>query len=729
MSLRGLSIDIQYRTDTHGDLGVNFISPMLEHAVIYKRAVGFFSSSALLKISRGLSHLIQKNNSKVQLVVSPRLSKEDVEAIEKGYKSRKDVVEESLLREFIDAKDKFEEERFNYLSHLIELKLLDIKIADTDVSLGDFGMYHEKFGIIEDENGDKIGFSGSLNESDNAYTNNFESILVFKSWVSLDVINRLEDNFKKLWDDKTHNLKVYDFPEAVKKKIFKYRKPTYVPNVDEWETDEKIKEKYQDIRPEISKNITLYDYQKTAINNWAKNGYKAIFNMGTGTGKTFTAFSASVKLLERICEKNGKLATIILCPQVHIVEQWVQDQKLFNINFIVGYSKNSKYKNYKQELKLAIKNINDGIIDHFYFITTNDSYSSESVQEILSELKTDVLFIGDEVHNLGAKGKKDLLNEKYKYRLGLSATIDRHGDEEGTAAIYDYFGQPCIKYDIDKAIANGILTKYYYYSIFVYLNEEEQEKYKELTEKIIKASNFDSNGEIVMTKSAEKYALERARIVAVASDKINALREVMKNHSSERNLLVYCGTGKVSSIDGAEIRQIDEVCRILGNEFKMNVARYTSEEDIKTRLQIAERFKSKDDELQALVAMKCLDEGVNIPCIKTAFILASSTNPREYVQRRGRVLRKFEGKSFSYIYDFVTLPFKLEDINNYSLEFIKSFKALVRNEVNRIKEFASSAINGAQCDNIIDELTQKFELNKNDNTNEIQYEKIEWEEI
>lgn len=724
MGLRDIDIKDKYRSDDCPDLGTYFVSKMLEESCIYKRAVGFFSSSALLKISYGIGKLLEKENCHIYLVVSPYLYKEDVDAIKKGYKNRRKAVEEALLREFKEVTDEFGCERLNFLCHLIEEDILDIKVADkiSDYSESDMGMFHEKIGLFVDEHDNKVAFSGSLNESDNAFASNFESIQVFKSWEEPRRVNMIEDDFERLWDDKTNTLEVYDFPDAVKSALFKYRKATYRRDIDEYEKKEKIRKSLIDSKPEYRCKFPLYEYQQEAIIKWAKQGYRGLFDMGTGTGKTITALTACVKLLKKL---NYKMATIIVCPYTHLVEQWVEEEENFNLKFIVGYS-DSRYKNYHSNLAQAIQDYNDGIIGYFFFITTNASYKTEKVQSLISNIKGNVLFIADEVHNFGAEGLRNALNSKFKFRIGLSATIDRHRDEEGTQAIYNYFGDPVIHYGLKEAIDHDVLTRYYYYPVPVALSEDELEKYIELTEKIRKNS-FPSDNSVKLTKEGERLAIARARIVATAVNKLDLLRKLMIEHKEEHNLLVYCGTGKLSGgTSQEESKQLDEVCKILGNEFGMKVARYTSREDTKERKIITERYKEGDD-LQAVVAIKCLDEGVNIPSIKTAFIMASSTNPREYIQRRGRVLRKFPGKKYSYIYDFITLPVSLEDAGNFSNDFLKSFKTMANNELQRIKEFSSLSENEHESDIIINEIINTFGLNDFELEND--FEKIEWEGI
>ena len=719
MSLRDIEINDSYRSDEYNDLGTSFVGKVLEESTIYKRAVGFFSSSALIKLSRGLSYFLSHHGAHIYFVVSPILTEDDIEAIKKGYE-RRQIVEKALLREFKDTKDEFECERLNLLCHLIEENILDIKVADmSNLNQNKLtGMFHEKIGLFIDENENKVAFSGSLNESDNAFSNNFESIQVFKSWEESKRVSIIEDDFDRLWNNQTNSLEVYNFPEAVKNRLF-HRKNIYNKNIDKYEREKLVKEN-NCIYPKYNCPWSLYQYQKDAINKWAKQNFIGLFDMGTGTGKTVTALTASVKLLERV---GYRMAIIIVCPYTHLVEQWLEEESHFNIKFLVGYS-NNKYKNYLNDLRQAVQDYNDGILPYFYFITTNASYKLDKVQNVINELHGNILFIADEVHNFGAEGLRQNLNYNFKFRIGLSATIDRHRDEEGTQAIYDYFGNPCIHYGLKEAIQNDVLTRYYYYPILVYLNDDEIEKYLELSDNIRRCT-YKSGKELKLSKSGEMYALQRARLIASARNKLVALKNEIIKVKNEYNLLIYCGTGKITSDTGEEEKQIDEVCKILGNELNMKVARYTARETTEDRKLISERYKNGDD-LQAVVAIKCLDEGVNIPSIKKAYILASSTNPREYIQRRGRVLRKFKGKKYSYIYDFVTIPFPLSDIDSYGDRFIKSFKALAKNEIDRIKEFSSLAENGKESDILINDITDAFELNKIDDIEE--FEKIDWED-
>jgi superfamily II DNA or RNA helicase len=709
MGLRAIDIRDEYRTN-NSSIGSDFLIPSLNQSIVYKRAVGFFSSSALIELSKGIGKLA-KNGGKIQIIVSPRLSEEDIEAMHKGYRDRYLIVQNRLLSDFTETIDLDGLERLNLLSYLISEGIMDIKVAFLNNQI-QIGMYHEKIGVLIDTNGDSVGFTGSLNESQNSLQNNFESIMVFKSWIEPNRVKKININFDNLWNNNTDKIEIIDFPHVVREKLSSFRTST-PPFIIE----EPIDSTPNDFKVKPCLNIDLYDYQKQAVNEWFKNKCQGIFDMATGTGKTYTAYAAMIKLLER---KKYKLAIIVVCPLQHLVDQWEDDAVEFNFQPIIGYS-GTRHSGYKTELTSAVMNYNSGLTDFFLFITTNASYVTDSVQEILSKIKGDVLFIADEAHNLGAEKLKNKLNDKYKYRLALSATIDRYMDDIGTESIKLYFGKKCIEYSLELAIKEHKLVPYYYYPLVVNLTPDEREEYVKLTVSLGSQMHKGTDGKMKLSKSGELIALKRARIIAGANNKLTVLKREITPYKNDYHTLVYCGTAKTGDAV-EEIRQIDFITNMLGNDLDMKIGRYTSLETSLERKELKKRFQNGED-LQALIAIKCLDEGVNIPSIKNAFILASSTNPREYVQRRGRVLRTAEGKKHSMIYDFITIPISFEDAKYFSKEELKYFATLLKNEINRMKEFSSVALNPSESDVLISKIYKSFQMGI------IQYddiESIEW---
>lgn len=711
MTFTKLDLKSEYRS-FQDSITEDFYNPVLSESIVYKRAVGYFSSSALLGILKGLKGLVE-NNGKVLLIASPQLSISDIEAIKNGYKSREDALEAAVINNIDFTTDIIDEKKkLNILSYLIAKGILDIKLAFIDMD-NQIGIYHEKLGIMEDQEGNKIVFGGSLNETGMAFNYNYESFDVFCSWTndSSRVENKLKI-FEDLWGDRVKEVTVTDFPKVALEKFKDYifEEPDWdllddVGESDEMNTPMKINE------PLIPKAVKMRDYQDEAINNWRDNNYQGIFDMATGTGKTYTGLAAAVQLYE----DKKRLAIVIVCPYQHLVEQWSKDIELFGMEPIIGYSA-SKQKKWKKTLEDEIEFYNYDIKNHFCFVTTNATFSSKYVQDQLKYIEGNFLLLVDEAHNFGAEHLQIKLLKNANYRLALSATINRHNDEEGTDALFSYFGKICMSYSLEKAILNDKLTPYFYYPIPVYLTEDEMEEYKKITKEIVRSIVKDKLGNVKFTETAKFLLIKRARLIAGASNKIEALRIAIKQYETESHMLVYCGATTINDpgykedeVSNEEIRQIDAVTNMLGNEMNMKVSKFTSEETAEDRERIKRTF-AQGDNLQALIAIRCLDEGVDIPSIKTAFILASSTNPKEYIQRRGRVLRRYEGKKHANIYDFITLPMPADDLYSIEKNEIVSFRGLVKREVDRMEDFAEIAENSSVANDLIEELKENYYL-------------------
>jgi superfamily II DNA or RNA helicase len=311
------------------------------------------------------------------------------------------------------------------------------------------------------------------------------------------------------------------------------------------------------------------------------------------------------------------------------------------------------------------------------------------------------LFVADEVHNLGASKLSSALPEGIKLRLGLSATPERWFDLDGTQRLNSYFGavlEP--KLGIKEAIELGALTPYRYYPILIELTDLERAEYLELSTRIARLYGIaDGNLEDVALNT---LLIKRARLVGTAANKLVALRKIATDKRDATHMLFYCGDGSVESdIDESIRRQVDEVTKLLGSEIGLRVARYTAETELDERDTLRQDLDS--GRLQGLVAIRCLDEGVDIPSVRTAVILASSTNPRQFVQRRGRVLRRYPGKDFAEIYDMIVVPPK----EAYASE---SERSLLRKELKRFVEFADIALNAGEARALVLELQKKFDL-------------------
>ena len=701
MSFKNIpSIDYEYRS-LLDDVISRFYIPCLKEAKIYKRATAYFSSSILLQISKGLSSFAD-NGGKIQLLVSPDLSPEDYDAISKGYDLRQKVIEkmENDFNEDIDFEQK--RDRFTLLSYLIEKGILDIKVAIPE-SESDKALFHEKLGIMKDSLNNTIAFTGSANETSQAFNSNYETIDVYCDWKSDEAYERCvgkDIRFDRMWDGLEPKLTVIDFPTIIRDRIIKYNEYNKV-DFKQLDIDlETIirKRQLQDNYPNSS-SVKLFDYQIDAINSWIAQNYRSCLVLATGTGKTFIGCGAITELFN----KTKKLAVVICCPYTHLVDQWCEETKLFNIDSLPYYSSTKNY----ETIKRRITKLKTDRSKFVCIVTTNGSFMTNKFQELLNEIVYECLLLVDEAHNFGAKKISKYMDERIPYRLALSATLERYGDAKGTQRLLDYFGEISYEYSLERAITENKLTKYYYYPKLVYLNSDEYERYQVLTEKINK---FHVDPDDELPEALKRLLIKRARIIAETKDKLKVLEECLIPYKDKSNLLIYCGAVKYEndSLDQDDIKQINEVRALLKNKLNIISARFTAEETSEERRAIIRAYK--DEEIQALVAIKCLDEGVNVPAIKTAFILASSTNPKEYIQRRGRVLRKYPGKEYAEIYDFITLPRRLED-KSFVPDNIRAMeRGLVKREFVRLRDFANLSKNPSESNDLMDKIKSAYDI-------------------
>ena len=702
------NIKMEYRT-LSDDVIESFYIPCLSKAKKYNRAVGFFSSNVLIQISKGLC-AFAKNNGKMKLLIAPKLEKEDYLAIEKGYKSDYELfLKDKFFNSFNDAPTFEEKDRYALLSYLVSSKILDIRVAVLKNNC-DNAMYHEKMGIMVDEDDNKIAFSGSANETFNGFNLNYEAIDVFCSWKSQDSEIRTftkETTFDKLWNGTEKGILTLKFSEVIESKLFKYKtKDTEkILNLDNEYLEKIKKSKKRKNEPYIGNDIKLHYYQEEAILEWQKKNYRGIYDMATGTGKTFTGAASICKLFE----DKKRLLAIIVCPYIHLVDQWCNELKLFNIDAVKCYGNKLKYQ---KDLDRKLIKFKQRRADFVCMIITNKSFMLDNFQSMLKEYLDDCLLLVDEAHNFGADKLSDTLNIDYPYRLALSATLERYEDVEGTKKLFNFFGEKCITYSLERAIIEDKLTKYKYFPILVNLTELELDEYIDLSVEISKYGYAFGKDKKNIPDKVKKLLLRRARKVAGARNKIPALVDAIKKYKNDNNLLIYCGAvkygeeGYETALD--EKKQIQVVIETLKNELDMLTVKFTSEETTEEREDIITSFKNQD--VQGLVAIKCLDEGMNIPAIKTAFILASSTNPKEYIQRRGRVLRKSPGKKYSEIYDFITISRPIEDLLKISYEDKKYEVSLALKELERVKDFARLSLNPSDSNEVIDAIKRAYSL-------------------
>lgn len=623
MSFKDLDIKLSYISCGDENIASAFLVPALKQAKKYQRSVGFFSSGVFGPIIDGVVGL-SRNGGSIEIIASPKLNEEDIEAISLGYQHRTQIIENAFTRDFVSEIESLDDAKLQLLATLIANGTLDIKIAVTETD----GIYHDKLGILEDFDGNVIVFYGSANESFSGYKSNYEKIRVVKSWVASDVasIEDERDEFNALWNGLNPYVQVLGYKESAKGHIL-----------------EVVERRKESKSAGTASPIKLRDYQEEAINAWMENDYHGFYVMATGTGKTWTAIFSAKKLIET------HAAMIVICaPYKHLVRQWADDvEKAFpNAHLIMVSSENPSWEQQiSQEIIRKQYNKDNQII----VISTIASFKMPRFMAAIKKSKDDKLLIVDEAHRFTER--PDELKTAFKYMLGLSATPYSGSSAQKGAELMAWFGGQVFNLPIEVALERGFLVPYNYYPIYVQASEDEEGRFKYHTQKILSCFK---NGRCINPDLLVKSLRNRLRVIAMAEEKQSRIDEIIDRVEEKDHVVVYCGDGKMFDDNaGEELRHIQSVKRVLSTH-GYKASQFTATENMATRMELVDAFNK--GEISALAAIRCLDEGINIPSIKSALILSSNDDYREFVQRRGRILRTYGRKPYANIYDVVVLP-------------------------------------------------------------------------
>lgn len=701
-----------YRTESD-NLLTDFYVPALCNAVRYDRAVGYFSAAMLSYAAQGLSAFI-KNEGRMRLIFGGEISAEDEAAIREGYDLRQlgqrmgaimlpviDEIGEALARRRLQA-----------LSWMVANGTLDIKIA-----LKPRGMYHEKIGIFEDGNGERLVFQGSANESVHALLPdfNFESINVFPSWRpeleehSLPYV----EGFATLWNNRSRGTYVVEFPEAARQKLIEVARRAGPPKTDSevalWKD---LLEARLGPAQEAGRgphrpatfnggSFQLREHQRNALNAWKAQDLQGILAMATGSGKTVTALAG----ITAIFEQTKRMFLVVAVPYQALADQWIDELAKFGVAAIPCFASRARWLD---ELSRMVTLYNSGSLGFAACVVVNRTLASDDFQRVLGTIDGNRLaFIGDECHHHGAEAINGCLPADARIRLGLSATPKHYFNAEHTARICGFYGDVVFDYGLADALADEILVPYEYHVHLVELTIEEAEEYAELSARIGRIAAGCSGDELEETSDSALQMLlfRRARLLGNASNKLNVLGQLLTGVRPQPYSLFYCGDGATELDDDAyeeeNKRQIDQVSRLL-YERGWRVSAFTARESRSVRRQILDGFRIAD--LDALVAIRCLDEGIDIPDCRTAYLLASSRNPKQFIQRRGRILRRAIGKDYATVHDFLPL-LPVGSVRASDLE-----KRLLVAELGRVAEFAKLANNFTEVAKELEPVTSRYDV-------------------
>ena len=677
MTLTELNIAQAYDTGNREDQVIHdFYVPVLQESISYKRLTGYFSSQVLALAARGIAGLIS-NGGKMQLITSPVVSEKDFEALTSStpedIQRFVDAQFERAIGDLNDLASTIAYDHVRALGWMLREGYLEIRVlVPRDINSGS-GIFHSKVGIVEDKEGNKISFSGSVNETAMGWSQNIEEFKVFKSWESGSAfwVKHDEALFEKYWACSSDDgFEAIPLPKESKQKLISI-------------APEEIEE-LNLVIPSNRDGRKLRQYQQDAIDSWERAGFKGILEMATGTGKTFTAREC----IKRWKNEKENSLILVIAPTQTIASQW--QEVLSDMEPVTTFGS----KPWRESLRDLTSKASLRLISHTVVIAIQNTASSSDFTESYSKLMgsfSNHLIIADEMHGLGAPVFRKALNNGIEGRLGLTATPNRWFDEEGTNLLNEYFNGVVFSFGLHDALTwidpeTGLtpLSPYKYFPEFVNLDPLEMDEYLDLTKRIIMQSNkaTDSESQEKLNRLLEK----RASVLKKAHGKFIAFSSILEQITEIAGCLVYC----------SDREQIDDVIEIVAKK-GITYRTFTGEEGTSPRKEyrgkserdwILESFEEGD--IQMLIAMKCLDEGVDIPSARIGIILASTTNPREFIQRRGRLLRRAKGKKIADIYDMIVAP-KFDSSDQSDV--VNAARKIMEKELFRVDEFATDAVN------------------------------------
>lgn len=688
MSLR--NADIQSTYFLNGPSPYFFYNELYLHATEITIALGYFAKTAFCIGTEALLVFI-KNGGHMHIICNEKILPEDVAAISQGYELKaKEEITLKDLETLISDKNLHETHQFSYkcLSYLIGLGRLDIQVANSE------RLVHFKTGYARDQEGNIVAFSGSVNYTMSALLFNWEQLWTYCSWINPEVFApRIKEIIEPI--DELFQGKIAGLPLVSGSEIEAFIQSHYpVQDLSELEADAKRARGKVKIRLgkkqikivedpkdapflEIPATYQPRPHQKKALENFTNNGFCSLFAMATGTGKTLTSLFAANDL----CYDVDICSILILVPLSDLVEQWTKDvTKMYSGNLIqIG----SKFPGWRMALDdYKISRVLDSS-KRVIIISTYDSFTLNH-SKILSCLdQSRTLIIADEVHTFGAKNRQEALPHGIKYRIGLSATPKRSHDEKGTKAVFDFFcpSENPYVFSIEDAINAGFLCKYNYYPRIVHLTDFEYQNYEELSEKISKLSarqNQDESEKEELTRLCKK----RHRIIENAENKLDAVVSYFEENINALDFsktIVFCPEGKSEDDENINIIQAGIWSVFRSHKKRIRMAQYIQG----TSADVLKSFSLGT--IDMLLAKKRLNEGIDIPSTTRAVFVSSSTSEREFIQRRGRVLRLYEGKEYADIIDFIVVP------------PLDSMERVFQNEIERFLDFAKTAENAVEA--------------------------------
>jgi superfamily II DNA or RNA helicase len=742
MSFKDINLPLTLKISSTGDMiPLHFFGEVIPLSKKIQFKLGYFSTNSISTLSYGFAQFIY-NGGTIDFLINHFVSDNDYKLINDEFVLEPefyDTIHQNILNDIERLNDILTKKQVSHFYNCLRYLIDNNRISFIPVTTKSGEISHYKEALFWDNDNNVINIIGSCNFTYKGIVCNGESFSIKRSWGEIsekaNITNEIKD-YEKIFKKESNDF-IYLNPQKLiniikqksvsldEKQLLDEELNLVEPNsVSNTEEEEKIIKVNNFLKEKFSKTVYKIvneprfpppykprEYQVNAYNNWVKNEFRGIFGMATGTGKTKTSLNCILNEFK----KSNSYFVIILVPSIALLNQW--EEEVLSFNFI-NIIKIGGGNNWEKDFSNYVSNFNAGLRKNLVIISTYSSFTSIKFQKYFKKIEQDFILIADEAHNMGAKNIKASMSKSLiKKRIGLSATPKRIYDSEGTESIDKFFNDKepyTFSFTMKDAMENDFLCNYKYYPVIVELNEEELEKYIEISKQLLRYFDFEK-GVFKNDPMAEILLLKRKNIIHKANNKIECFKNILlelKKINKLKFIFTYIPEGYVYEEDGSSERMINKFL-VAGSKTLTNLKMNTyigGDENLNDLLR-----GFSEGKIDLLFAMKMLDEGVDIPRAEVGIFASSTGNPRQFIQRRGRLLRKHKDKPYATIFDMVVIP-KLNDNNTelYNME-----RNLVHNELRRVGYFASLALNYYDSKQSLENVCFKYNLDLDTIINEL----------
>lgn len=601
------SLKTHYRSG-RDDLSADFFNPCLQSARLYRRAAGYFSTSSLLSWAEALPRLAAEDGLEVRLIASPELSPLDVAVLrdlndEDAARRQREILVDRMLEEIMGLLDDPDDvaRRARIFAWLVANDRLKLRFA-FPIHVENAGLFHEKIGIFDFEDGERVAFTGSANETLGGHRRNYESLDVYRSW-SAGEAARVQikiEQFEDAWSNRAEGLSVLaPSPDVIGR--LRARAPRAFADLGPAQS-------LRTAHAEGPAADPRWHHQDEALSAFMASG-RGVLEMATGSGKTRTA----LKIMSRLAAEDAIDAAIITMEGTDLLDQWSSEL----VDWVLESGPRwLVYRHYERHHQLG----EFALDPQRGLMVISRNQLRRLLDRLPTSAKSRIIVVHDEVHGLGAPSLVSELEGRHAdfgFALGLSATPDRAYDIAGNAFIAQEIGPVLFRFPLEAAISRGVLSEFDYVPLPYELTLGDRERLKAVY------TRQSARAAAGMPMSQEEVWTELSRVYKTAEAKPEVFRAYLQEHPEALKRAILF----------VETRAYAEPILEMVHEHTHLYRTYYAEDDRRHLIAFAR------GEIDTLVTCHRISQGIDIQSLNSVVLFASARARLETIQRIGRCLR------------------------------------------------------------------------------------------